>query len=90
MPGGLFWNNIIAIKYFFLEEEEATDRPIETRHVGRFAMGGAVIRRHIGSHTDIVRTVTTEAERVEALQEFFGIHILSEAVKYIHGRASAL
>ena len=90
MPGGLFWDNIIAMKYFFLNDEEATDRSIETRHVGRFVIEGAVIRRHIGSHIDIIRTVTTEAERVDALQEFFGIHIPWESLKHIHGRASAL
>ncbi|KAG6903367.1 hypothetical protein C0995_013120 [Termitomyces sp. Mi166 len=95
-PGGYFSDKILASKHFWLNDEEActthktTDRSIETRHVGRFGMEGAVIRRHIGSHTDIVRTLTTEAERAEALREFFGIHISIEALEYIRGRESAL
>ncbi|KAG6868442.1 hypothetical protein C0993_002580, partial [Termitomyces sp. T159_Od127] len=96
MPGGFFSDKVVALKHFWLDEVEAhstcntTNGPTETRHVGKYALEGAVIRRHIGNHSDIVKRVTTEAERVEALREFFGIHIPIEALEFIRGRAAAL
>ena len=95
-PGGFFWDKIVASKHFWLDEEEAStthsmsDGFIETRHVGRFGMEGAVIRRHVGNRTDIIRIVTTEVERTEVLQKIFGIHIPPEGLDHIRGRASAL
>lgn len=95
-PGGFFLDKVVASKHFWLNQEEARtthgtiDAPIQARHVGRFGMEGDLIRRHIGNHTDIVKTVTTEAERVEALQEFFSLHISTEAVECIRGRATVL
>ncbi|KAG5353188.1 hypothetical protein C0989_009565 [Termitomyces sp. Mn162] len=88
MPGGFFYDKVVASRHFWLDEEACTTS--DARLVGRFGMEGAVIRRHVGNRTEVVRTVTTEAERVEALGEFFGIDIPLEAVGYIHGRASAL
>ncbi|KAG6837985.1 hypothetical protein H0H93_008379 [Arthromyces matolae] len=95
-PGGFFWDNVIASKHFWLNEQESymtqeePNSTIETRHLGRFGMEGAVIRKHVGNQTEIVKTATTEVERIEALREFFGIQIASEDLKHIHGRVAAL
>ncbi|KAG6832917.1 hypothetical protein H0H92_004801 [Tricholoma furcatifolium] len=86
--GGYFGDNVVASKHFWLDKDD--QGPIETRHAGRFGMEGAVIRKHTGNQTEIVRTVATESERARALQEFFGVRIDPNALKYICGRTAAL
>ncbi|KAG6817219.1 hypothetical protein H0H87_011577 [Tephrocybe sp. NHM501043] len=96
MPGGYFWDSVICSKHFWLNDKESNTSlgvesdDIATWHAGRFGMDGAVVRKHIGSNSDIVRTLTNEAERAEALHEFFGIRIEPSALEYIRGRVAAL
>ncbi|KAF8076134.1 arylamine N-acetyltransferase 1 [Lyophyllum atratum] len=87
--GGLFWENVICSKHFWLDSREI-DNPILTRHMGRLGMEGRVTRRHIGPQSEIIRTVTTEAERADVLRELFGINLSTEDLEHINGREAAL
>ncbi|KIJ43689.1 hypothetical protein M422DRAFT_252932 [Sphaerobolus stellatus SS14] len=60
------------------------------RHLGRLAMDRSAVRRHVGSRSEVLRTFTTERERILALRELFGVHTPDDDVKHILGRAAAL
>jgi hypothetical protein len=59
-------------------------------YLGRLVMTGGEIRRHIGSHSEVIRTVSTELERIRALREMFLIDISDDNERYIRGRDAAL
>ncbi|KAJ7574885.1 hypothetical protein C8J56DRAFT_871887 [Mycena floridula] len=103
---GLFWDNVVCAKYFWASDEEhrAIDdmnhRDIDqsshqgltplTRHLGKFAMAGNTLKRHLDTHTEVLRVMNTEEERAAALEEYFGITIPRENLKYIAGRGAEL
>ncbi|KAJ7078294.1 arylamine N-acetyltransferase 1 [Mycena belliarum] len=99
MTAGLFWDNVVCTKHFWMTDEEvrAVDGEIDTaaltaltRYMGRVAMAGDAVRRHVGMQTTVLREMKSEAERAEALKEFFGIVIPQENLKYIRGRGAEL
>lgn len=68
MPG-IFWNNIMCVKYFLVENDElggpddTADPPLnKEQNLGRFVMMGPEVKRHVGTRSDIVRTLSTEVE----------------------------
>ncbi|KAJ7488132.1 hypothetical protein FB451DRAFT_1081742 [Mycena latifolia] len=99
LTAGLFWENVVCMKFFWMSDEEvrsvdgdidtATLTPL-TRYLGRVAMAGDAVRRHVGTQTTVLRVMKSEVERAEALKEFFGITIPHEDLKYIHGRGAEL
>ncbi|KAJ7718202.1 hypothetical protein DFH07DRAFT_761657 [Mycena maculata] len=99
LTAGLFWENVVCMKFFWMSDEEvlsvddtvdsATLTPL-TRYMGRLAMAGNAVRRHIGTQTAVLREMKTEVERADALKEFFGINIPHEDLKYIRGRGAEL
>lgn len=95
MQSGLFWENVLCSKHFWLENDNFPQgynyllAPWQ-RHMGRLAMDRSGVRRHVGSRSEVIRTFITERERVLALRELFGIHIPEDDVRHILGRASAL
>lgn len=96
--GGLFWDNVISSKHFWLSNEiegvsridHSADGNTKERYLGRIAMEGGTIRRHTGNHSEIVRTVRTEVERTRALQELFGIYIADSDLTHIQGREATI
>lgn len=64
--------------------------PTDGRYMGRVTMERGRIRRHVGSRTEEVKMVTTEAERIRALGEIFGIYIQDDCARHIKSRPSAL
>lgn len=49
-----------------------------------------VVKRNLGGRTEIVRVCGTEAERIQALDEFFGITLTEAEKGGIRGRAVEL
>ncbi|KAJ6575975.1 arylamine N-acetyltransferase 2 [Mycena vulgaris] len=96
---GLFWENVLCNKFFWMSDEEVreVDQTVDpstlkpqTRYLGRLAMAGDTVRRHIGTRTTVLRVMKTEVERADALREFFGIIIQREDLKHIRGRGAEL
>ncbi|KAF8189485.1 arylamine N-acetyltransferase 1 [Mycena galopus ATCC 62051] len=99
LTAGLFWENVVCTKYFWMTDEEIRefDEAVDpatltslTRYMGRLAMAGDALRRHIGTRTAVLRVMKTEVERAEALKEFFGIDITHDDLKHIRGRGAEL
>ncbi|KAF7289714.1 Arylamine n-acetyltransferase 1 [Mycena indigotica] len=98
--GGIFAETVVCSKYFFLTDEEAKsigqiqaeqEGPAHAgEHLGKLAMGGNVVRKHVGLQTTLVKELENEADRVDALRECFGIIVLREEVGYMEGRQAAL
>ncbi|KAF5387859.1 hypothetical protein D9615_000166 [Tricholomella constricta] len=95
-PQGLFWENVVCSKLFWIDSVEigSTDSEIDgsimTRYMGRIGMEGRITRRHIGSGSEVLRTVSTETERAEVLREIFGMNVAGEDLEHIRGRKAAL
>ncbi|KAJ7888308.1 arylamine N-acetyltransferase 1 [Mycena olivaceomarginata] len=99
LTAGLFWENVVCTKFFWMSDDEvrevdsavdlATLTPLN-RYLGRLAMAGDAVRRHVGTRTEVLRVMKTESERADALKEFFGINIPHEDLKYIWGRGAEL
>lgn len=60
------------------------------RVVGKVMLVGGVVKRNLGGKTEVVKVCATEAERVEALREWFGIVLTEEEAGSIKGRVSEL
>ncbi|KAF8623251.1 hypothetical protein AX17_007497 [Amanita inopinata Kibby_2008] len=105
IAGGLFYNNIFAVKYYLIDEKgklvfdsDATDKAewikekkkdIQRSDLGRVTLLGTVLKYIAGQNSE-VRTLKTEAERVEVLRNIFGIAIKDEEIGYMKGRGAAL
>jgi hypothetical protein len=99
LTAGLFWENVVCTKFFWMSDDEVreVDNVVDptkltppNRYLGRLAMAGDAVRRHVGTRTTVLRVMKTEVERAEALKEFFGISIAHEDLKYIRGRGAEL
>jgi len=96
---GLFCENVVCRKFFWMSDDEMreVDSAVDpapltplNRYLGRLAMAGDAVRRHVETRTTVLRVMKTEVERAEALKEFFGISIPHEDLKYIRGRGAEL
>ncbi|KAJ7917177.1 hypothetical protein B0H13DRAFT_1995572 [Mycena leptocephala] len=92
LTAGLFWENVVCTKFFWMSDDEVreVDNAVDptkltppNRYLGRLAMAGDAVRRHVGTRTTVLRVMKTEVERAEALKEFFGISIAHEDLKHI-------
>ncbi|KAF9260736.1 arylamine N-acetyltransferase 1 [Marasmius fiardii PR-910] len=94
----IFWNNVVCAKCFFLDDqqmEEIERQPSlltaedvwKRPYLGRLALEGRTIKRHIGKRTEVLKTMETELDRLEGLKEWFGIEI--DSVKHMKGRVPA-
>ncbi|KAJ6579208.1 hypothetical protein DFH09DRAFT_1077498 [Mycena vulgaris] len=94
LPQEFLSNTVVCIKFFWMSDAEMRevdgDSPYNDReeitpltpYMGRLAMAGYALRRHIGTQTTGLKIVNSEVERAEALKEFFGINIRQEDLKY--------
>ncbi|KAF8154439.1 arylamine N-acetyltransferase 1 [Crassisporium funariophilum] len=97
-PQGLFWNNVVCVKTFVLEDEHAgwyagrgmSEKVKSGEITYRMALIGKEVKRYFGGETEIIRTLTTEVERIQVLREMFSIDLDDHAAANIQGRASAL
>ncbi|KAJ7577801.1 hypothetical protein C8J56DRAFT_798316 [Mycena floridula] len=61
-----------------------------TRYLGKLSLAGNTLKRHLDTHSEVLRIMNTEEERASVLEEFFGIVIPPENLQYITGRAPEL
>jgi len=96
---GVFWENVVCTKYFWLSdkemreidgEREATGKTPPTSYMGRLAMAGNTVRRQVGTRSTVLKVMKSEVERAEALKDIFGINIPTEDLKHIRGRGAEL
>jgi arylamine N-acetyltransferase len=66
----------------FLREEQTI--------VGKVMMVGAEVKSNMGGKTVLVRTCTTEKERIEALKEHFNMTLTEEEIDGVKGRSVEL
>lgn len=66
--------NLLAVK--FLRREREGGEAGEQEIYGKVMLVNNVVKRNLGGRTEVVRECTSEAERVVALQEAFGITLL--------------
>ncbi|KAK1216613.1 hypothetical protein PQX77_020733 [Marasmius sp. AFHP31] len=98
----IFWLGVVCSKCFFLDERESEEverqqarletqgiRTASIKYLGRLAIEGKTIKRHIGWRTEVVKTMQTELDRLEGLKEWFNIDIHPDAVKHMKGRVPA-
>ncbi|KAJ8082770.1 hypothetical protein PM082_008626 [Marasmius tenuissimus] len=87
--GTMFAHNVVCLKYFWLDEEQL-QKPNEERFLGSISLLGGMIRRNLGSRSEVVKELKTEEERIEAIREYFGIDVDKKGTEHIRGRAAAL
>lgn len=104
LNGVRFWWEIIAIKYFLVSPTTLAEIPIspsstsiDPMHLdpakavyGRYTLSGNVVRRAIGRGGEVLKTLTTERERIEVLREVFDVKLRDEDERFIEGRAARL
>ncbi|KAE9409483.1 cysteine proteinase [Gymnopus androsaceus JB14] len=66
------------------------DGSLMSRYLGRLGLQKNELKRHVGTHSETVKTFHTELERMAILREFFGIDISQTDLENIRGRAPAL
>ncbi|KAK7455248.1 hypothetical protein VKT23_011120 [Stygiomarasmius scandens] len=96
---GLFWENVVCSKSFWLSDEEMAelmddkdskeklaDIPLTRRYMGRLGMEGNKVRRHIGPRSDVIKVMSTEVDRIDALRDIFGIDVPRQDLIFMEGR----
>ena len=79
-PGTIFWGNILAVVYHAEEDDQLSMTVM---------FGNKVTRRYQGKIT-ILKEIRNEADRLEALEEYFGIEYPPEAAALINRKGAAL
>jgi len=87
--GTLFAQNVVCVKYFWLDEEQLK-KPNEERFLGSISLIGGMVRRTAGMRSEVLKELKTEEERIEAIREYFGVDVGKEGVQHIRGRTAAL
>lgn len=99
-----FWWSIVAVKYFPLSpdqdfdsnprlsnEEVALQHPgYEDIQYGRYTLNGDVVKKTVGTQSEVVRLLVTEGERIEVLREMFGVVWQGRAEENVRGRDAAI
>lgn len=67
---------------------EGVDGPAKI--VGKVMLVKDEVKRNLGGRTELVKKCVTEAERVEALREYFGIRLTEDEAQSIKGRSVEL
>jgi arylamine N-acetyltransferase len=100
MPDGArLWWEIVGVKYFLVHpithlevsrsDPEYFKIPHDQAWYGRYTLSGNLVKRSIGGNSEILKTLTTERERISVLREFFDVVMDDEDERYIKGRAAA-
>ncbi|KAF5372332.1 hypothetical protein D9615_009289 [Tricholomella constricta] len=104
-PEGIFWNNLLCIKYELLDDVDPSDEEARAKaeaerrqvpeHVAstlmfKYVMFGREVRRNIGSSSVTIRTLGSDLERIRVLKEVFGLDLPEDARVHIKGRAPSL
>ncbi|KLO17974.1 cysteine proteinase [Schizopora paradoxa] len=83
----MFWNDVFCVSYFFVDKTvKMSDPAAMEAHLGKLVLTGGKVSRRIGDNIEMLKEVKTERERVQALEEYFGVVIDEEDVVNIAGR----
>lgn len=63
---------------------------VDRKIVGQISLDGGVVKRRIGDKSEVVEVCKTEAERVKALERWFGIRLTAEERRGIKGLGTEL
>ena len=97
-PRGLFYDFVVCSRHFWLSRTEARalgggkedmDSPA-TRYIGRIGLKGDVVRRHVGSESEILAEMKTERERRDVMERVCNVKVAEEDLKYMKGRVASL
>ena len=66
------------------------EQPEDVVAVGKEMLSGAELKRNMGGRTQLVKTCTTEQERVDVLRDIFGLVLAEEERMGITGSVAAL
>ncbi|EJU04809.1 cysteine proteinase [Dacryopinax primogenitus] len=77
---GPFWTDILCMRPF--RAEDGT--------IGRMTMMNGAIKRRLNGKSEVMKQVTTEEERVEALKKYFDILITEEDSAFIQGHRAEI
>lgn len=87
----------VLVVRFLREGESTTFLPMEPTAnkqevgiIGKVMLVNNVIKVNMGGKTQVVQTLVTEEERVQALSHYFGIRLTPEEASCIHGWNMAL
>lgn len=69
--------------------KEDMDSPA-TRYIGRIGLKGDVVRRHVGSESEILAEMKTERERRDVMKRVCNVEVAEEDLKYMKGRVASL
>ncbi|KAF8960816.1 hypothetical protein BDZ97DRAFT_1284584 [Flammula alnicola] len=97
VPRGIFWNNVLCVKNFVLEDDHigryvASGMSKNAPNAGivyRVVMIGNEVKRKIGGKTETIGTSDTELARMQALHDIFGIDLHDDDARHIIGREPA-
>ncbi len=79
--------NVIVIKFLRSGEE---DDGIQSMITGKLMLVNDTVKRNLGGKTEVVKVCRDEAERVDALNEWFGIGLSDEERRGIKGAVTEL
>ncbi|KAL4974174.1 hypothetical protein BDW66DRAFT_140505 [Aspergillus desertorum] len=81
-PSSWFTQKVVCVRHILSEDESAIQ--------GLYIMAGKQVKRRVSGHTEVVQTLETEEDRVQALAKWFGIRLLDYEVAGIQGLGSEL
>lgn len=74
--------NLLAVKFLRREDEN---------HIhGKVMLANNLVRRNLGGRTENIQVLSTEKDRVDALEHWFGITLTDDEKKGIHGSSLRL
>ncbi|KAH6901568.1 arylamine N-acetyltransferase 1 [Coprinopsis sp. MPI-PUGE-AT-0042] len=93
-PGpSIFRQSVLAVRHLVDDEDSSADTSkfttSQSRDLYRLTLFGNHVKKHSKKGTEVVRTITSEQDKVTVLKEFFGVVIKPEDVAHIEGRESA-
>ena len=77
-----FTQRVVCVRHILGDDESSIK--------GLYVMAGKQVKRRVHGQTEIVQTLENENDRVEALANWFGIHLLDHEVAGIQGLVSEL
>ncbi|KAF9477221.1 cysteine proteinase [Pholiota conissans] len=90
-PNGLFWNNVVCIKYFADDDADANSDGDVSREIAyRMTLMGKEVKKRGKGGSETILKFDSEVERVRALRDIFGVKVLEEDARNIIGRVPAL
>ncbi|KAM5356445.1 hypothetical protein ACJ41O_003091 [Fusarium nematophilum] len=81
--------NVLTIKFLRRAAADESYRGEQTIYGKRMLVNG-VVKENLGGKTQVITTCTTEQERLDALEKYFGVYLTEEEAAGIHGYTSQL